>query len=273
MHGVAEMTFATAAGRGTCLARLYQRAPARVLFPDPVDAGQPLAVLLNTGGGLVGGDHFEISVEVAAGASALITQQAAEKVYRSPAGASRLAMRVHVGAGGWLEWLPQETILFDDARLKRRNAIDVAAGGRLLAGEMLVFGRRARGEAFRRGLIEERWEVRRDGETVWAEALRLDGDVAALLEAAAALNGAAAVATTLLIVDDSTAAVVVARQTLAAVAVDGVRAAATMVAGVVIIRWWSGDAMTLRAAYGHAWAMLRHHFGRLRPTLPRLWWT
>jgi urease accessory protein len=138
---------------------------------------------------------------------------------------------------------------------------------------MLVFGRRARGEAFRRGLIEERWEVSRDGETVWAETLRLDGDVAALLEAAAALDGAAAVATTLLIVDDSTAAVVVARQTLAAVAVDGVRAAATVVGGVVIIRWWSDDAMTLRAAYGHTWAMLRHHFGRLRLALPRLWWT
>ncbi len=273
MLGVTELAFVADDDGHTRLKHLYQRAPARVLMPDGVDPGVPMAVLLNTGGGLVGGDRLDIRVSTAAGARAVVTQQAAEKVYRAPDAASRIDVRLSVGAGGWLEWLPQETILFNGARLRRSNVAEVAAGGRLLAGEVLVFGRRARGEVFARGLIEDRWEIRRDGRPIWADALRLDGDVARTLTAAAGLSGAAAIASTVFVDDNAGIQLDAARQWLAQACADGVQAAATVVGGVLITRWLAADPMPLRTSFARYWSALRWRIGGLNAALPRVWWS
>ncbi|MCU0838610.1 MAG: urease accessory protein UreD [Rhodospirillales bacterium] len=273
MRGVTELAFVADGGGHTRLKHLYQRAPARVLMPDGADAGVPVAVLLNTGGGLVGGDRLDIRVSAAAGARAVVTQQAAEKVYRAPDAASRIDVRLSVGAGGWLEWLPQETILFNGAQLRRSGVAEVAAGGRLLAGEVLVFGRRARGETFARGLIEERWEIRRDGRPVWADALRLDGDLARTLAAAGGLFGAAAIASTLLVDDHVSGHLDAARQWLAQACTDGVQAAATVVGGVLITRWLAADPLPLRSSFARYWSELRRRIGGLNGALPRVWWS
>src|SRR5690606_35648944 len=124
--------------------------------------------------------------------------QAAEKIYRSIGPASRFDTTIHVGAGAWLEWLPQESILFDGARFHRTTMVDLEAGGRLLALEMLVFGRRARGEAFTRGLVRDDWRLRIGGRLAWADALALGEPLAPLFAARAGLDGAAAIATLLL---------------------------------------------------------------------------
>ena len=141
------------AHRGTTrLARLFQKAPLRVLMPRPAPGEPPCAVLLNTSGGIVGGDALQVEVRLEAGAAAVVTSQAAEKAYRSAGADATLDVALDLADGAWLEWLPQETILFDGARLRRRLRVDAAAQARLLAIDMLVFGRRARGERFQRRL-------------------------------------------------------------------------------------------------------------------------
>ena len=176
VHGVAEIGYARAG-----LKHLYQHDPLRVLFPAPPRGEVPTAVVVTTSGGLVGGDRLDVTATTGPGASALITAQAAEKVYRSTGADCRIDVRLGAAENSWLEWLPQETILFEGSRMRRLTRVDVKGGGRLLAGEMLVFGRHASGERLTSGLIRDAWEVRRDGRLSWADALHMDGDLQAVL--------------------------------------------------------------------------------------------
>lgn len=269
--GRAEIDFAYADGR-TRLSHLYQSDPLRVLFPDP-GAGEPeTATLVTTSGGLVGGDHLSISVAAGAGAAARVVGQAAEKVYRSTGADVRIDMRLSVGAGGWLEWLPQETIVFDAARLRRRTELDVPPAGRLLAGEMIVFGRAAMGEHLQDGLVHEAWDVRREGRLVWADAVHLDGDVSDTLAAVAGFDDAAAFASIVYAGDDAASLLPAARTLLEDLAADrDLRVAATCVGEVLIVRWLGRDARRLRDTYGNFWADFRHQIAELPAAMPRLW--
>ncbi|MBI1778405.1 MAG: urease accessory protein UreD [Proteobacteria bacterium] len=182
-------------GRQTVLAELYQRSPARVLFPNRA-ADEPLeAVLVTTSGGLAGGDRLQLRFAAAEGAKAIVTTQAAEKIYRSLGDDCRISVNLEVAAGAELEWLPQETILFDGARLDRRNEAEIAPEGRFFAAEMVVFGRLARGESFSRGFWHERWRLWRGGRLVWADALSLEDDIAETIGAPSGFAGAEASAT------------------------------------------------------------------------------
>src|SRR5580704_10328777 len=146
----AEIGFARRDGISR-LARLYQRDPLRVLFPAPAAGDPPVAVIVTTSGGLVAGDRLDIRVELAPGATAHVTASAAEKVYRSTGRTTTIRQTLSIGPGAALEFLPPETILFDGARLQRETVIDLAPGSAFLGGDIVVFGRRARGERFANG--------------------------------------------------------------------------------------------------------------------------
>ena len=142
------------------------------------------------------GDRLSTSVSLTDGARALVMAQAAEKVYRSGAEAeARVSVHLSAGPGCWLEWLPRETIVFERARLRRDSALDMDPGAAVLAGEILVFGRRAHGETLSAGLIRNAWRVRIGGRLVWADALHMEGDLTRHRLAAAGLDGAEALAT------------------------------------------------------------------------------
>lgn len=260
---------ALASGKsGTALAGLRQRVPLRVLFPLPA-AGDPLtAALCSVSGGVVGGDRLSLDLAVGAGAAGLFVAQAAEKVYRSTGADSHIDMRLSVGPGGWMEVLPQETILFDGARLCRRTVADVAPGGTLMAGEILVFGRIARGERMRTGLISDSWRIARDGRLAWYDALRLDGDIARHLDAPAGFGGAHGAATLLMVVDDPRRLLPVLRSCPCPPAV---KFGASIVNGMLIGRWLGTDGMTLRRSFATAWSTLRGAAGGWPRSLPRLW--
>ena len=136
MEGALHLSFVRRGGASR-LDRLEQRAPLRALFPRPHDPGVPLAVIVTTSGGLVGGDRLETEVKVDAGAAALVTTQAAEKVYRSEDAACDVRIALDAQPEAWLEWLPNETIVFDNARMRRKTLVTLAASARLLAGEIL----------------------------------------------------------------------------------------------------------------------------------------
>jgi urease accessory protein len=269
-HGIAELAFATGSDGRTRLARLHHRAPLHALFPAAVEPGLGTAVLVTTTGGLVGGDRLDVRLTAEPGCAAQVTMQAAEKVYRSLGADCRIGVDLSAASGSWLEWLPQETILFEDARLNRITRIEHAPGARVLAGEMLVFGRHASGERLTRGKLRETWEVRRAGRLLWADALAADGDLRGVLASPACLGAAVAVAS-LIYLGDSTADALSLARDLTGTAVADMAAAATCVGGVLIVRWLARDARALRAAFGRFWAAFRHRVGGWAEALPRVW--
>lgn len=250
---------------GTALADLHQKPPLRMLFPR-VDDPLPLVVYTNTAGGLVGGDHVSIEITAGPDTALTVTGQAAEKVYRSLGADTTIANRLIARNGAWLEWLPQETIVFERARLRRTMQIDLERDARVLAGEILVFGRIARGELVTTGLVHDAWEVRRDRRLLWADALHLDGDIAARLAHPAGFGGARAYATMLYVAEDAAAMVEALRAH--GLGADG---AATCIGPLLIARWLSLDPLILRRSFGRAWAFLREQGRGLPPLLPRIW--
>jgi urease accessory protein len=219
------------------------------------------AMIVNTSGGMAGGDRLDLAMTVGPQARLLVTSAAAEKVYRTLGAETTIAAKLQVGAGGELAWLPQETIMFDRARLRRTIEVDLAADARLLLAEALVFGRSGMGESIAEGSLFDRWRVRRDGRLLHAETLRLDGNVTEKLAQAAVAKGGIAVATVLLIPGNE--AIVAA-----------VRSASQQCCGEVGASAWNGLAVVrLIAADG---AALRHDLvdvlTAIRGTrLPRLW--
>ena len=248
---------------------LYQRAPCRLLFPL-ADAGEPLhAVLLTTSGGLTGGDRISATVDVGAGAGAQLVTQAAEKLYRALPGdaPTRVGVNMHLEHDAWAEWLAQETILFDGARLRRGFHAHLAPGARLLALESIVFGRTAMGESFRHGLLHDEWRVRRDGRLVWADTLRLEGDMAAVRARPWGIGSAIACATLLYAGDDAAALLEPVRNTLTDVPGAGV----TLIQDLLITRLWSDDASQLRTRVTALAGLVRSAAAGHAVQLPRVW--
>ena len=265
VHGVAEIGYVHSG-----LEHLFQHDPLRVLFPAPPMGEIPTAVIVTTSGGLVGGDRLDVTATAGPGASVLICAQAAEKVYRSTGADCRIDVGLAAAENSWLEWLPQETILFEASRMRRLTRIDVKTGGRLMAGEMLVFGRRAFGETLTSGLIRDAWEVRRDGRLLWADALHMDGGLQAILLHPGCFDGAESLATLIYLGDDPDANLDIARL-LAAECEPGLRIAFTVVNGVLVGRWLGSDTFQLRRSFGKFWSAFRYAVAGLPAALPRIW--
>lgn len=272
VRGIAEIGFDWRNG-ATRLSELYERDPLRVLFPAIERDEPPQAVIVTTSGGLVAGDRIDIGVRVYAGAAAHVTAAAAEKIYRSAGPTTEVRQTLSVGAGAALEFLPPETILFESARLSRKTTVGLAPDARFLGGGIVVFGRRARGERFARGLLHEVWEVWRADRLVWGDALHLDGDIAATINDPACFDGAAAFATLILappgrdpqrFIDDT-------RALQAASAIRGLSAGATAINGLLVARWLARDALALRRAYADLACHLRGEALGLPRRMPRLW--
>jgi len=183
-----------AAGGVSRRARLHEAGSLRVRFPNGDGRGALDAVILNTAGGMTGGDRFDIDIGLGAGARLSVTTAAAEKIYRSLGPDTEIGVKLEVGPGGALAWLPQETILFDQIRLRRGIDVALARDARLLLAEAIVFGRSAMGETVVCGHLFDRWRVRVDGALAFAETTRLDGDIAQRLVQRAIAGGGAAVA-------------------------------------------------------------------------------
>jgi urease accessory protein len=243
----------------TVIDDLRQEGCLKARFPRPVDFTE--AVLLNSSGGVAGGDRLSAEIAVGEGASACISAQAAERFYRALAEPSYVRNSLRVEAGATAEWLPQESILFDRSALDRRLDIDLAADGRFLGVEMLVFGRAAMGESVRDVQLADTITIRRDGRLIWHDALRFVGDPSAALSRAAVGQGAIAVASLLYAGADAA----MRRDDLRAV-LTGFEAGVSLVGDLLVARIVAADGEILRAAVVQALACLRD--GR---DLPRVW--
>ena len=177
--------------------RVHEDGSLRVRFPNATPEALE-AVLVNTGGGMTGGDRCSIEMDVGAGASLIAGTAAAEKIYRSSGADAAMDVRLTLAPSARLAWLPQETILFDRARLKHRIDIDLAEGAALIMAEAVIFGRAAMDEAMKEGFFTDAWRIRRDGKLIYADTARLDGAIAAKMAERAVANGGIAIATVLI---------------------------------------------------------------------------
>ena len=194
-----RIALAVAADAGTTRRRrVAERGSLRVRFPGPAGAALE-AVLVNTAGGMAGGDRFGVEVAAGPGAQLVVGTAAAEKIYRSTGAATEVSVRLDLSPGATLRWLPQETILFDRARLARRIDVDMEEGAALLLAEAVVFGRSAMGERVVEGELVDRWRVRVGGRLVFAASVRLSGAIAQKLAEPAAAAGGCAIATVLMV--------------------------------------------------------------------------
>ena len=191
-------------GDTTQAMRVAETGSLRVRFPN-VTGPALEAVVLNTAGGIACGDSFALAVDVQPGASVVLTTPAAERVYRSDGATAEYIVRLWLHPETTTCWLPQETILFDRAQLRRRIEVDLSTQASLLAFEAIVFGRAARGETITEGLFEDTWRIRRDGRLVYADTLLLSGDICELLQRPIVAAGAGAFATCVYIAPDAEA--------------------------------------------------------------------
>lgn len=227
----------------TRLEDLYQDGAAKIRLPRVHGNGPLEAVLLNTAGGLTGGDVIETEAEAGPGAALTVATQACERLYRAlPADPpARIETKLAAGPGARLAWLPQETILFDGGRAHRRLEVDMAGDASLLAVESLLVGRRASGETVAAATFRDTWRVRRDGKLVFADDCRLEGPVAEILAGPAVAAGCAAVATVLLVAPGAEAKLEDARSILA-----GITAGASALNGTLRCRLVAADGQGLR---------------------------
>ncbi|HVC62577.1 MAG TPA: urease accessory protein UreD [Acetobacteraceae bacterium] len=252
-------------GAQTVLDDLRQVGCLKARFPRVGPEEWTSAVMLNISGGVAGGDRLDAAFELREGARATVTAQAAERFYRALPGsdAALVRNRLHVAAGAYLEWLPQETLLFDRCALDRRLDVDLADDAWFLGVESLVFGRAAMGERVEHAWLRDSIRVRRGGHWLLHDAVRLDGAVDAALQRAPIAGGARAVATLVHVAPDAEAAV------------DRVRVALADTTGEAGVSAWNGmlvariliaDAAALRRAVMTTLTVLR-----APRALPRVW--
>jgi urease accessory protein len=265
--GFVELEVGVRAGASALLVH-REAGCSKARFPKSLDPRLFEAVLINAAGGIAGGDRIEQRLRVRAGARLLASGQAAEKVYRSLGPEAHLETRLEVEPGGTLLWLPQETILFDGARLDRTLEVELAGEARFLLVEALVLGRTARGERVRTGALRDRRVLRREGELLLVDPFRLEGPIAELAERPALLGGARAFATLFALgpgIDEDRLQAV--RGRLAEVPA---RAAAGLRGPVLVARLLAADGFVLRRALASALEPLLPAFG-LESGLPRVW--
>ncbi|HMG49939.1 MAG TPA: urease accessory protein UreD [Inquilinus sp.] len=250
-------------GAETVLDVLFQEGCAKARFPRQEAGALTGAVLLNTAGGLTGGDRLIQSVRWGDGTAATVVGQAAERIYRSLGDAAVIGTRLVVEAGATAEWLPQETILFDRARLDRDLQIDLHGDAEFLGVEAIVFGRTAMGETVRQGVLRDAWRIRRDGRLLYADVLAVDGDPAAALDRPGLGRGARAVATLLFVAPAAATLIDPLRAALAGA--QGL-AGASAWNGLLVARFAAPDGAVLRRDLISALGVLRAG----RP-LPRVW--
>jgi urease accessory protein len=260
-RAIGRIELAVAASDGkTRRLRVHEEGSLRVRFPN-ADPGECEAVIVNTAGGIAGGDRFALDVDVGADAQLSVSGAAAEKIYRTHGPDAEISVRLDVKRGAALRWLPQETILYDRTRMTRRIDVDLAEGASIVLVEAIVFGRSAMGEAVTEGQVSDRWRVRRDGWLIFAETLKLDGAIAQKLSEKAVAGGGVAIATLLVIPGDDTLA-------------STLRALDDRFAGEVGISAWNGMAVARFCARDGA-ALRRDLVLVLNAlnlgALPRLW--
>jgi urease accessory protein len=224
------------------------------------------AIMIHPPGGVVGGDSLDIDVTCGAAAHAFLTSPGAAKWYRANGRLSMQDVRIAAAAGAAVEWMPQESIFFNDARVQMNHQVDLAADASYIGAEILCFGRRASGEQFDLGAVTQRTRIRRGGQLIWWEQGTLHGGSAAM-QSVLGLHGATVCAT-----------LIGVGKPVARALQDDMRAldpllALSQVKSVFVARYLGGDSETARRVITGVWQLLRPHLLGCAAPVPRIWHT
>jgi urease accessory protein len=254
--------------KGTRIEDVFERSPIRIMFPRI--GGHPVeeAVLINTGGGVAGGDRLECSVTALPGASIAVTSQAAEKVYRALDAPARVATTLKAHESARLAWLPQETIVFNAARIHRTTEIEIFAGAHLLALEWLVLGRAAHGEIVVAGSVSDGWRVRKDGRLIWADSFRITDEIFPHLKTKSLLSNCTAIATLIYFGLDLDKRLDFLREIIPSL---GCTCAATLVSGLIVVRFAAKQCSDLKLALRSFLQQFEPEVGSGPFRVPKMW--
>lgn len=261
--GAVRIAFLGVGGK-TALAGLHQSGCMKARLPKVYGDEPKTAVLINTAGGLTGGDRVATDVDWNEGADACLTTQAAERIYRSPGGDALITNRLQAAAHCTMEWLPQEMILFQGGRFVRRTDIELASDTRFLAVESMVLGRKAMGETIESGLVDDGWRIRRDGQLILRDSFRLDGNFSDHFATPTRLGTNAAYATIFAQTDEPEATLEVIRT------IAGKAGGASVMRGLIAGRLVAPDGDALRAIMAELIPALRQSVSGRAERLPRV---
>lgn len=252
-------------GDTTRLLLREHRGPLRVqkaLYPEGPAACH--VIVVHPPGGVVGGDRLQVDLDAGPGCLVLATSPGAAKWYRANGRVSQQAVRLRAAAGAAIEWLPQETILYDAASVEFEHQVDLGAGAVYLGSEILCFGRRAAGETFGSGRLRQRTRIRQEGRLVWHEQGTLTPEgIASVL----GMRGHAVCATFLAVGAPVPAAL------QAFIRAHDPQLALSQVKSVFVARHLGDDSETARAAMLRVWQALRPHLLGRPACVPRIWHT
>jgi urease accessory protein len=252
----------------TRISDVYQKFPVGFAFPRVHDESTKEAVIINSSGGIAGGDRLEIEVVALDNASVAVTTQAAEKIYRALDRPARVDTKLKAAGTAKLAWLPQETIVFNRARIHRRTEIDLCSGAELMALEWLVLGRAARGEEVVSGSISDSWHVKRDGHLIWADGFRVSDEVFAQLHRKALLSNWKAVGTLVYFGPGLDARLSILREIAASL---GCCCAATIVGAIIIVRLAAAASADLRRGLRGLLEQFSRELGPGPFGVPKMW--
>jgi urease accessory protein len=254
--------------KGTRIMDVFQRAPIRIMFPRDIGGAVEEAVLVNTAGGVAGGDRLEIAVTALANASIAVTSQAAEKVYRALNEPARITTKLKACEAAKLAWLPQETIVFNWGRLRRETEIELSSTAELLALEWLVLGRAAHGEVMVGGHITDSWRVKKDGRLIWADSFRATDEMFSHLHRKALLSSCKTVGTLIHSGPCPDTRLELLRDIAASLPC---HCAATSVAGLIIVRFAARVSYDLRLALRSFLQQFSRELGPGHFRVPKMW--
>lgn len=261
-------------GERTVLRENRHRGPLRVqkaLYPEGDAVCQ--AILLHPPSGIAGGDHLAISAEVGGGAHAQLTTPGAGKWYRSGGAEASQTIGFTVGEGAMLEWLPQETIVFDGARARMETRVALAADSRYLGWDILCLGRAAAGERFQKGRFDLFFRVDRSNRPIWLERGGFDGNDA-MLSSPAGWAGATVCGTLLCAFPElpqQAAALLEACRKV--VPTDGANHGLSALPGMLVARYLGDSSEAARLWFAELWAILRPACCGRPAVTPRIWHT
>lgn len=253
---------------GTRIRKVFQRSPIRIMFPKLESGTAEEAVLVNIAGGIAGGDRLEYVVTALSSASIAVTSQAAEKVYRALSEPASVATKLKACEAAKLAWLPQETIAFNCARLRRETEIDLSSGAELLALEWLVLGRAAHGEEMIAGQIIDSWRVKKDGRLVWADTFRVTDEIFPHLHRKALLSDCHALATLVYFGPSLDKQMELSREIAPSLECD---CAVTSVAELMIVRFAAKASSDLKLALRGFLHRFSRELGRGPFRVPKMW--
>ena len=253
---------------GTRIVDVFQRSPVRIMFPRSGGSAIEEAVLINTAGGIAGGDRIECDVTALANASIAVTSQAAEKVYRALSEPARITTKLKVCEAAKLAWLPQETIVFNSGRLSRETEIELSSGAELLALEWLVLGRAAHGEEMVGGHITDSWRVKKDSRLIWADTFRVTDEMFPHLHRKALLSNYKAIGTLIYFGPCLDTRLEFLRDIAPSL---GCHCAATSVSGLIIVRFAADVSSDLRRALQSFLQQFNREFGPGLFRVPKMW--